>query len=190
MEKKKIGILVGSLRRGSFCRKTAKAMQSLMPETMEAEEIEIGQLPLYNQDFDDDGMPPAEWEAFREKLKTFDAFLFVTPEYNRSTSAVLKNAVDVGSRPFGKNRWNRRPAAVVSVSPGAIGGFGANHSLRQSLVCLNVATMPGPELYLGNAAAIFSEDGAIAEEKTREILQKFINAYAIWIETNEFHKVQ
>ena len=140
MTQKKIAVFVGSLRKESFNRKMAKALIGLAPESLQLEIVEIGGLPLYDQDLDDEGRPPSAWTAFREQVKSFDGFLFVTPEYNRSVPAVLKNALDVGSRPYGKSIWGGKPGAVMSVSPGAIGGFGANHHLRQSLVFLNVPT--------------------------------------------------
>lgn len=176
-----VAVLVGSLRRHSFNRKAAKALAALAPAKLRLEIVEIGQLVLYNQDLDD--APPAEWIAFREKIKAADAVLFVTAEYNRSVPAVLKNALDVGSRPYGQSAWNGKPGAVMSVSPGAIGGFGANHHLRQSLVFLNVPTMQQPEAYIGGAATLFAEDGKIANEGTEKFFSSFIDAFAAWIET-------
>lgn len=154
----------------------------LSPESLSLEIVEIGGLPLYNQDLDDD--PPAAWTEFRERLKKFDGVLFVTPEYNRSVPGVLKNAIDVGSRPHGKNTWAGKPGAVVSVSPGSIGGFGANHHLRQSLVFLNVPAMPQPEAYIGKAGDLFDERGDLSNASTREFAAKFMNAFAAWVETN------
>ena len=182
MAQKKIAVLVGSLRKGSFNRKMAKALIKHSPDSLSLEIIEIGGLPLYNQDLDDD--PPATWTEFRKRLKNFDGVLFVTPEYNRSVPGVLKNAIDVGSRPYGKNAWAGKPGAVVSVAPGAIGGFGANHHLRQSLVFLNVPAMPQPEAYIGKAEDLFDERGDLADESTREFTVKFMNAFAAWVETN------
>jgi chromate reductase, NAD(P)H dehydrogenase (quinone) len=182
MAQKKIAVLVGSLRKESFNRKMAKALMKVSPDSLSLEIIEIGGLPLYNQDLDDN--PPAAWSEFRERLKKFDGVLFVTPEYNRSVPGVLKNAIDVGSRPYGKNSWDGKPGAVVSVSPGAIGGFGANHHLRQSLVFLNVPAMPQPEAYIGKAGDLFDERGDLSNESTREFAVKFMNAFAAWIETN------
>jgi chromate reductase len=144
---RKVAVFVGSLRKGSFNRMAAKALAALAPVELQLEIVDIGQLPLYNQDYDD--APPSQWVELRGKIKAADAVLFVTPEYNRSVPGVLKNALDVGSRPYGHSAWDRKPAAVVSVSPGAIGGFGANHHLRKSLVFLNVPTMPQPEAYIG-----------------------------------------
>lgn len=126
--------------------------------------------------------PPASWIAFRQRVKGADAVLFVTPEYNRSVPAALKNALDVGSRPYGSSVWDRKPGAIVSGSPGAIGAFGANHHLRQSLVFLNVPTMQQPEAYLGRVDKLFDEHGNIAGEGTGKFLQGFIQAFANWIE--------
>ena len=181
---KKIGVLVGSLRKESYSRKLAKALIKLTPAPFEIEEVKIGELEIYNQDFDDEGNPPASWISFREHMKSFDAVLFVTPEYNRSVPGVLKNAIDVGSRPYGKSVWDGKPGAVVSVSPGLISGFGANHHLRQSLVFLNVPAIPQPEAYIGNAAGLFDAGGGLVSESTREFLQKFMESFAAWIETN------
>jgi len=142
MKRKKIAIIVGSLRKDSVNRKVAKALIALAPESLKLEIIEIGRLPLFNQDLEE--TPPVEWTAFRESVKGVDGVLFVTPEYNRSVPAALKNALDVGSRPYGASVWNGKPGAVVSASPGTLAGFGANHHLRQSLVFLNVPTMAQP----------------------------------------------
>ncbi len=180
---KKIAVFIGSLRKESFNRKMAKVLTTLAPESLMLEIIEIGGLPLYDQDYDDEGKPPSAWTAFREHVKSFDGFLFVTPEYNRSVPGVLKNALDVGSRPYGQSVWGR-PGAVMSVSPGAIGGFGANHHLRQSLVFLDVPTMQQPEAYIGGAAQLFDANGNITNETTREFLIKFMDAFATWITKN------
>src|SRR5438270_1292616 len=159
MKKYKIGVFVGSLRKESYNLKIAKALITLAPETLSLEIVNIGDLPLYNEDLEKS--LPLQWKTFREQLATFDGVLFVTPEYNRSVPAVLKNAIDVGSRPYGKNSWDGKPGAVVSVSPGNIGAFGANHHLRQSLVFINVPAMPQPEAYIGGAAKLFDQNGAL-----------------------------
>lgn len=177
----KVAVLVGSLRRESFNRKIAAGLAALAPETIALEIVEIGDLPIYNQDFDDDGVPPPAWTAFRAKVASFDAVLFVTPEYNRSVPAVLKNALDVGSRPYGQSVWNGKPGAVISVSPGAIGGFGANHHLRQSLVFLNVPTLQQPEAYMGGVADLLDEAGNLTNPATRTFLGSFLIAFASWI---------
>ncbi len=178
-----VAVLVGSLRKASLNRKLAAALVSLAPEPLSSKVVEIGQLPLYNQDLDDATEPPLAWSTFRHEIKGFDAVLFVTPEYNRSVPGVLKNALDVGSRPSGKNVWNAKPAAVVTATPGAIGGFGANHHLRQALVFLNMPTLQQPEAYIGRAATLFAEDGSLANDDTRAFLRGFMQAFASWIET-------
>lgn len=179
-----VAVFVGSLRKASWNRKLAQALIALAPPSLQLEIIEIGQLPLYNQELDDAGSPPAEWTAFRGRVKPFGALLFVTPEYNRSVPAPLKNAIDVGSRPYGQSVWDRKPAAVVSASPGAIGGFGANHHLRQSLVFLNVPCLQMPEVYLGGIQKKFDEKGGLSDTSTREFLQSFLAAYVNWVERN------
>ena len=179
---RRVAVIVGSLRKESLNRKMAQALAALAPPTLQFEIVEIGQLPLYNQD--DDEHPNAAVVAFRQRIAAADALLFVTPEYNRSVPGVLKNAIDIGSRPYGKSVWNGKPGAVVSVSPGAIGGFGANHHLRQSLVFLNVPMLNQPEAYIGNAGALFAADGTIATDATRDFLKKFVDAYARWVELN------
>jgi len=180
MSTPKVAVLVGSLRRDSFNRKIALALAALARPALELEIVEIGALPLYNQD-DDEGKPPQAWAAFRDKVRAHEAVLFVTPEYNRSVPGVLKNAIDVGSRPYGKSVWDGKPGAVISVSPGGIGGFGANHHLRQSLVFLNVPVMQQPEAYIGGAAQLFDAEGKIANDGTREFLKKFATAFTAWI---------
>jgi chromate reductase, NAD(P)H dehydrogenase (quinone) len=182
----KIAVLVGSLRKASFSRKMAEALIALAPGSLSLQIVEIGELPLYNQDLDPDAPPPA-WVAFRDAVRPVDGLLFVTPEYNRSVPGALKNAIDVGSRPYGKSVWSGKPGAVVSVSPGAIGAFGANHHLRQSLVFLDVPTMQQPEAYIGGAATMFDEHGDIANETTRSFLAGFMTAFAAWVETNHGH---
>jgi len=176
---KQIAVLVGSLRKESFSRKVAKALIALAPASLTFKILEIGDLQMYNQDLED--TPPSSWTKFRDQLKECNGVLFVTPEYNRSVPAVLKNAIDVGSRPYGKNSWDGKPGAVVSVSPGALGGFGANHHLRQSLVFINVPTMPQPEAYVGGAAKLLDANGAIADDSTKTFLQGFMTAFAAWV---------
>jgi chromate reductase len=176
-----VAVLVGSLRKASITRRMADALADVAPPALRLEQVDIGHLELYNQDYDDEHRVPAEWAKFRQKLSEFDAALFVTPEYNRSVPAVLKNAIDVGSRPYGQSVWQGKPAAVVSVSPGTLGAFGANHHLRQSLVFLDMPTLQAPEAYVGGAAALFNEAGELANEKTRAFLSTYMTAFAGWI---------
>jgi chromate reductase, NAD(P)H dehydrogenase (quinone) len=178
-ETRNVATLVGSLRRGSLNRMAAHAIAALAPASLAFDEIEIGDLPLYNEDLEKD--PPVPWIRFRERMRGADAVLFVTPEYNRSVPGLLKNAIDVGSRPYGKSVWSRKPAAVVSVSPGAIGGFGANHHLRQSLVFLDMPVLQQPEAYIGNAANLFGEGSAVKNEGTEKFLRSFTEAFAAWV---------
>jgi chromate reductase len=176
-----IAVIVGSLRKDSLNRRAARALSHLAPKGIRLEIVEIGGLPLYDPDLDDEGRVPEAWKAFRDKMKAFDAVLFVTPEYNRSVPGALKNAIDVGSRPYGQSVWDGKPAAVMSVSPSAIGGFGANHHLRQSLVFLNMPVLQQPEAYVGNAATLFLADGGLATKETREFFTTFVTAFASWI---------
>ena len=163
-----IAVFVGSLRKESLNRKLAKALAELAPSSLKLEIVEIGQLPLYNQDFDED--PSSVYVEFRARVRAADGVLFVTPEYNRSVPGALKNALDVASRPYGQSAWNGKPGAVISASPGAIGGFGANHHLRQSLVFLNVPAMQQPEAYIGGADKLFDASGKLANDGTRKFL--------------------
>ncbi|MCB1563503.1 MAG: NAD(P)H-dependent oxidoreductase [Alphaproteobacteria bacterium] len=179
MSQKRIAILVGSLRKESFNRKIANALKALAPESLSLEIVEIGDMPHYNEDSESN--PPPSWTAFRERIKAADGVLFVTPEYNRSIPGVLKNAIDVGSRPYGDSVWNGKPGAVASASPGGIGAFGATHILRQSMVSLNVPMMQQPEAYIGNVAQAFDEQGRLTE-RTGDFLKKFIDAYAAWVQ--------
>ena len=178
----KIAVVVGSLRKDSINRKVALALAELAPAHLKLNIVEIGDLPLYNEDID--VSPPAAYSTFRQQVASSDALLFVTPEYNRSVPAPLKNAIDVGSRPYGKSAWGGKPGAIISVSPGAIGGFGANHHLRQSLVFLDVPCMQQPEAYLGGAGSAFDEAGKLSES-VKPFLQSFINAYAKWVEQHK-----
>jgi chromate reductase len=180
---RKIAVIIGSLRRNSNSSRIAKAIEAEAPKSLEFEHIQIDNLPFYNQDLDPNDAP-AQWTAFRDKVRGADAVLFVTPEYNRSVSGVLKNAIDVGSRPYGKSVWSGKPAAVVSSSIGPIGGFGANHHLRQSLHFLDMPALQQPEMYLGSINdGWFGEDGRAKSEDSRAFLAKFASTFASWIET-------
>lgn len=175
-----VAVIVGSLRKDSLNRKAARALVALAPGSLDMRFVEIGDLPLYDEDAESAG-PPAEWARFRSELGEAGAVLFVTPEYNRSVPGVLKNAIDVASRPYGQSVLSGKPAAVMSVSPGAIGGFGANHHLRQSLVFLDMPVLQQPEAYVGGAAGLFGGDGALANEDTRRFFAGFIETFADWI---------
>lgn len=175
-----VGVLVGSLRKASHSRKMALALQAIAPPSLRLSIIAIGAMSLYNQDDE----PTPAWLAFRDDIRRADALLFVRPEYNRSIPAPLKNAVDVGSRPKGSSVFDGKPAAVITLTPGVLGGFGANHHLRQSLMCLNVPVMPFPEVYIGGADKLLDDSGALVVESTRQLLATFMHSFAEWIERN------
>ncbi len=176
---KKIGFIVGSLREESYNKKIAKKFAALLPEGFEAIFLEIGDLPLYNEDLDVEGKTPAAWTAFRTEVKAVDGVFFFTPEYNRSMSAALKNALDVGSRPYGQAVWPRKPGLVVSGSMGPIGGFGANHHLRQSLACLDVPVLQQPEAYIGSVQDLIDDQGEF-DENTAAFFRKIIDKYVVF----------
>jgi chromate reductase len=178
-----VAVFVGSLRKASFTRRIANVLATVAPPSLRLDIVEIGHLSFYNQDNEGD-VPPPDWTAFRNRVRSTDAVLFVTPEYNRSMPGVLKNAIDVGSRPFGKSAWDGKPGGVVSVSPGALGAFGANHHLRQSLVFLNIPAMPQPEVYIGGVAAMFDAEGNFTNDGTKQFLGKFMTAFASWIDVH------
>lgn len=177
----KVAVVVGSLRKGSVNRKAAEALVRLAPDNLAFEFIKIGDLPLYDEDVEAAGAPAA-WTRLRQQVAATDAVLFVTPEYNRSVPGALKNAIDVGSRPYGSSVWAGKPAAIMTVSPGAGGGFGANHHLRQSLVFLDMPTLQQPEAYIGDGFNIFGEDGEIKKEGSEKYFRRFIDAFGEWIE--------
>lgn len=180
-----IGVIIGSLRKESWNRKLAHALIDLAPANLALEIVEIGSLPLYNQDLDDEGTPPQAWTDFRQTTKKLDGFLFITPEYNRSIPAPLKNAIDVGSRPYGQSIWSEKPGGVISSSLGAISGFGANQHLRQTFVFLDIRCMQQPEAYISNIDKLFT-DNKLTNEKTQEFLTNYLSKFAEWI--NYFDK--
>jgi chromate reductase len=177
-----VAVIIGSLRKASINRQLAKALVAMAPSSLKLVVVEIGALPLCNQD--DDEHSPAASIAFRDSVRAADALLFVTPEYNRSIPSPLKNALDVGSRPFGQSIWSGKPGAVVSASPSPMGGFGANHHLRQSLVALNVPTLPQPEIYFGFADKVFDGSDNALDDATRRLLTRFMAAFAAWVGAN------
>jgi len=174
-----VAAVVGSLRRESFTRRLVQGLISVASPTIHIEIVGIGDLPLYNQDLE--SAPPAPWLAFRERIRRCRAVLFATPEYNRSIPGVLKNAIDVGSRPYGKSVWRHKPAAVVSVSPGVMGAFGANHHLRQCLVFLDMPTMQQPEAYIGGADKLFDGAGQFVKPEMRDFCERFVQSFEAWI---------
>ncbi|MCL2790000.1 MAG: NAD(P)H-dependent oxidoreductase [Desulfobulbus sp.] len=180
MSKKTIGILVGSLRRDSFNRKVAQYLSGLLEEQFDVKFLDIANLAMYNQDLDNESDAPQEWRQFRHEVKALDAVLFATPEYNRSMPAALKNALDVASRPYTDNAWSGKPGAVVSVSPGKTGAFGANHHLRQTATCLNIYLMQQPEAYIGGIASAVDANG-VSDKGVQDFLTRFAAAFAVWV---------
>ena len=181
MPRHKIAIVVGSLRHDSLNRKVARSICAFASDKLDCSIVEIGELPLYNQDYDADS--PEAYAHFRERIAAADGVLFCTPEYNRGVPGVLKNAIDVGSRPYGQSVWDKKPAAIVSASPGAIGGFGANHQLRQACVFLNMPVMQQPEAYLGRVTDdSFEAEGCLKEGPLKDLVLGLAEAFADWVD--------
>jgi chromate reductase len=176
----KVGLIVGSLRKDAFTRKMARSLPELAPDGMQFFDIEIGDLPLYNEDLEN-ADAPAQWTRFRQQVQSADGILFVTPEYNRSIPGALKNALDIGSRPWGKSSWDGKPSAVVGQSPGLLGGMAAVHHLRQVMLAVNLAAMPHPEAYIPSVAALFDSSGRLQDPSTREFMASFLRAFQVWL---------
>jgi len=177
----KIAIIVGSLREGSLNRKMARSICAIRDDNLDCSMVEIGDLPLYNQDLDNN--PPEQWVRFRDQVRPADGVLFVSPEYNRGVPGVLKNAIDVGSRPYGQSVFDKKPAAIVTVSPGGIGGFGANHQVRQSCVFLNMPVMQQPEAYLGHVNDdSFDANGQLNDGPLKELVTNLAHAFHDWVD--------
>ena len=176
----KIGILAGSLRRDSYSRIVAQFTASMLEKQFDISFLDIAALAMYNEDLDNDINMPPEWRIFRQSVNATDAVLFVTPEYNRSIPAVLKNALDVASRPYASNAWSGKPGAVIGIAQGIIGGFGACSHLRQSAGCLNIYMMQQPEAYIGNISETIDDNG-VPDKRTQDFLQMFTNAFTDWV---------
>jgi chromate reductase, NAD(P)H dehydrogenase (quinone) len=178
----RIAIIVGSLRKGSLNRRVAQSICAIRNDNLDCSMIEIGDLPLYNQDLD--GNPPDQWVRFRGEVGAADGVLFVSPEYNRGIPGVLKNAIDVGSRPYGESVFDKKPGAIVTVSPGSIGGFGANHQIRQAAVFLNMPIMQQPEAYLGHVSDdAFNSEGCLKDGPLKDLVSVLAHAFANWVDT-------
>jgi chromate reductase, NAD(P)H dehydrogenase (quinone) len=175
-----VTVITGSLRKESFSRKMGRAITGLPAPGMSFSILEIGDLPLYNEDYEAD--PTAVYTRFRGAIAASGCLLFVTPEFNRGMPGALKNAIDVGSRPWGKSVWYGKPGGVISMSTGPIGGFGANHALRQSLMSVNVAVMPFPEAYIGNSASLFDATGNLIDRSVTEFVTHFVAAFRTWVD--------
>jgi NAD(P)H-dependent FMN reductase len=181
VQKISVAVLIGSLRLESFTRKIARAALERAGEGLSCKIVDIGDLPHYNQDLDD--KPPAAWEQFRAEIGAADAVLFFTPEYNRSFPGVLKNTIDIASRPQGHNLWDKMPAGVVSVTPYRLGGMAANHALRQTFIFLNMAVMQQPEAYIGQAGEVLDQSGKLKDDKVGELLENFMSSFESWAHT-------
>lgn len=177
---KKVGLIVGSLRKGSYSRLMAEAAKALAPPGLSFTDIGIGELPLYNEDLETATPPPA-WTTFRAQVGRSDAVLFVTPEYNRGMPGALKNAIDVGSRPWGHSVWNGRPTAVISATPGALGAMASHQQLRLTMSVLGSPTLPGPEVYIPGVAGLFDGAGKLNNDDTRKILTQLLQGFETWI---------
>ena len=180
-------VLIGSLRKQSISAGLAEALRKIVPAQLQLKVLPIGDMPFYNPDIE--ACAPASWIAFRKAIVEAEAILFIMPEYNRSIPAVLKNAVDVGSRPYGLSAWDGKPAAIITLSPGTLGGFGANHHLRQAMVCLNVLTMTTPEMYLGGCNGLLTEDGSLSNQDTKAYLTLAMQKFSAWIDLVHQSKV-
>jgi chromate reductase len=175
-----VGIIVGSLRKGAFSRLLAQAACELAPPSLKLSEIPIGELPFYNQDLETQ-TPPAQWVSFRDQVRTKDGILFITPEYNRGMPAVLKNAIDVGSRPRKDSVWRGKPAATISITPGRLGAMAAHQQLRLGLSVIGVPVMPLPEMYLSDAEELFDHSGKLVNEEIRQRLASLLSEFDVWI---------
>jgi chromate reductase len=174
-----IAVLIGSLRKESLTRQLVEALKGIAPPGLKLHVVEIGDLPLFNSDHE--ASPSPAVTAFKEQIEKADAVLFATPEYNRSVPGVLKNAIDTGSRPYGKSSWNGKPAAVISISMGVLSGFGANHHLRQSLTFLNMPVLQQPEAYIAQVQTVLDGKGGFAKPETKTFLENFLKAFEGWI---------
>ncbi|MVU80686.1 ACP phosphodiesterase [Nocardia sp. ET3-3] len=175
----RVGYIIGSLSRKSINRTLAKALIRLAPEELEFVEIGIGDLPLYNHDFDLDY--PPEGRALKDAIASVDAILFVTPEYNRSIPGALKNAIDWASRPWGSNSFTHKPSAVIGASPGKIGTAVAQQSLRSVLSFCNSPQMNAPEGYIQFSPEVFTEEGEVLDDTTARFLRDFMDEFAVHI---------
>lgn len=179
----KIAILVGSLRKDSFNRRIAQSICAIRNDGLDCSFVEIGDLPLYDQDYDSAPQQPGQYVRFRDQVRGADGVLFVSPEYNRGIPGVLKNAIDVGSRPYGQNVFDKKPAAIITASIGSIGGFGANHQIRQSCVFLNMPVMTQPEAYLSNVGDdSFNADGSLKDGGLKDVVEKVAHSFHDWVD--------
>ena len=172
--------IVGSLRKESFSLKIANALAKLAPPTLKLDVTTLHGISFFNQDLE--ANPPADWQAFREKLQRSNGVLFVTPEYNRSIPGVLKNAIDVGSRPYGKSSFNGKPTGIIANSPGALGGVSAAKHLQNVLPGIAGPIMQQPEVYLSAVGDAFNDKGELVKEPLQKVLQQYVDAFAAFID--------
>ncbi|MDF0516326.1 NAD(P)H-dependent oxidoreductase [Bradyrhizobium yuanmingense] len=175
--------IAGSLRKDSFSLKIANALAKLAPASLKLEVITPAGISFFNQDLE--GAPPADWLAFREKLKTSNGVLFVTPEYNRSIPGVLKNAIDVASRPYGKSSFLGKPVGIISNSPGPLGGIAAAKHLQNILPGISGPLLQQPEIYLNGVGDAFDADGNLTKDSLKTVLQQYIDAFAAHVAKNQ-----
>ena len=173
-------VIVGSLRKASFTLKIANALAKLAPDTLQLNVVTLHDISFFNQDLE--ATPPADWVAFREKLQKSNGVLFVTPEYNRSISGVLKNAIDVGSRPYGKSSFIGKPTGIVSNSPGPLGGVSAAKHLQNILPGISGVIMGQPEIYLNGVGDAFDDKGELIKEAMKTVMKQYIDAFAAFVE--------
>jgi chromate reductase len=173
-------VLVGSLRKESFSLKIANALTKLAPDTLKLDVVTLHDISFFNQDLE--ANPPADWLAFREKLQKSNGVLFVTPEYNRSISGVLKNAIDVGSRPYGKSSFLGKPVGIISNSPGPLGGVSAAKHLQNIMPGICGPILGQPEIYLNGIGDAFDDKGQLTKESLQKVLQQYIDAFAAFVE--------
>ncbi len=178
MDSTRILVFVGGISKNSLNHKLFKAVEHQKPEGFTLEFFDISKLPFYNQDLEAD-LPPTVKEL-KNSIKEATGILFITPEYNRSFPGVLKNAIDWGSRPWGQNSWDQKPAAVIGASVGNIGTFGAQHHLRQVLTYLNMPSLNQPEFYM-NANQSFDKEGNLTDDKSKGFIDAFWKSYAAWV---------
>ena len=175
-----VAVIVGSLRKESFSLKIANALAKLAPASLKLDVTTLNGISFFNQDLE--AAPPADWLAFREKLQKSNGVLFVTPEYNRSIPGVLKNAIDVGSRPYGKSSFNGKPVGIVSNSPGPLGGVSAAKALQNILPGISGPIMQQPEMYLNSVGDAFDDKGELTKESLKAVLVQYLDAFAAFIE--------
>ena len=175
-----VSILVGSLRQKSLAKNLSRALVKVAPQGLAFSNVELGDLQHYNEDLEAD--PPAAYKRFRAAIRACDALLFVTPEFNRGMPGMMKNAIDVGSRPWTEMVWPGKPAAIISVSSEPPGGFGANHQLRQCISSVGVCAMPHPEAYIGRANPLFDAEGELTDPATKELVTRFMGSFKSWVD--------